>query len=472
MLRRTLILLLITLGLAAATWCAEKEEPLPKELPPYGPLRAIEAPKTHGQKLPNGITVWLVPRLGFPKVAIAIAVHGGMAADPKDLPGLSDLLLATIDQGTRTRSARKIAEDLQAAGGDLTGSSDSDALVLSTAVLASKLDAALDVLADVIQNATFPDSEVDLAKRNAADALRAQEAEPSFLARRALAKALFGDHPYSVMAGTQESIAKTTASDLRREYGRRFRPDQTLIVAVGDFDAARMLISIQNLVAKWTPPQEAAVAEATTPSGANPHAVFLVPRQGSVQTTFALGALGPVEGDPAFAAAEVANAIYGGMFGSRLIKNIREDKGYTYSPGAFLRPRRATGVLQTRADVRNEVTGATLNEISYELNRMATTAPAEDELTRAQRFLVGVRAISLQAEASVARQLASLWVRGLPPEELGQLSDKILKATREDAEAAGGKYFPFSHQTIVAVGDEKAIKQQLAPFGLEVKPAP
>ena len=194
----------------------------------------------------------------------------------------------------------------------------------------------------------------------------------------------------------------------------------------------------------------------------------MIDRPHSVQTTFAIAAFGPVRRDPDYAASEVANAIYGGMFGSRLIKNIREDKGYTYSPYAYIQTRSEAGVFQTHADVRNPVTGATLNEIDYELNRMATTAPAEDEVQRARRYLVGLQAIRLQSQASVAGQLATLWSYGLPPEELGLESQRIQKVTAEEVEAAGKKYFPASHQTIVAVGEQKVIEEQLAPFGLAI----
>jgi predicted Zn-dependent peptidase len=472
MLRGALVLCLIASGLPLTARAGEKEKPLPKDLPPYAAMKPVTAPRVTERKLANGMTLWLVPRPGFPKVAFGLAVRGGMASDPKNLPGLSNLLSATLDQGTRTRSAKQIAEEFQAAGGDLSGAADSDALTVSIEVLAPKADAALAVVADVVQNATFPESEFNLAQRNAAESLRGQEAEPSFLARRALAKALFGDHPYSVMSGTQESIAKATAADLRREYARRFRPDQALLVTVGDFDTAHMTAALEKLVGSWAAPREAPASEIRPPAVASPHAVFLVERPGSVQTTLALGTFGPNQRQPDFAAAEVANAIYGGMFGSRLVKNIREDKGYTYSPFALLQARRATGMLETRADVRNEVTGATFNEVGYEMNRLASTAPGEDELTRAQRYLVGVRAFTLQIAASVARQLAALWVEGLPPEELGRRIERIQKVTAREIEAAGQKYFPASHQTVVAVGEEKVIKDQLAPFGLEIKPAP
>ena len=469
---RLLVMLICIPAWAVGAFAAEKALALPKDMPPYGPLVPFTAPRVQANKLENGLTLWLVPRPGFPKVAFAFAIQGGMAADPKDRPGLSDLLLATLDQGTKTRSAKQIAEEIQAAGGDLSGNAQPDAMVVSTEVLAPKAEAALSVLADVLQNATFPADEVALAKRNAADNLRQQESEPSFLARRALAKALFGDYPYSVVAPTQESIASTTAAELKQEYARRFRPDHTLLVAVGDFDAKVLMASVRNLFGNWSGAAGSAIAFLSPAPKTSPHALFLVARPGSVQTSLAVATFGPTRRDPDYAATEVANAIYGGMFGSRLIKNIREDKGYTYSPGAFLQTRREVGVLQTRADVRNEVTGATLNEIDYELDRMATTSPAPDEIARAQRYLVGFKAILLQLQGRVASELGSLWVNGLPPEELGGESEKIQKVTVKDVDAAGAKYFPAFRQTIVAVGEEKVIGDQLAPFGLRMQTVP
>jgi zinc protease len=214
------------------------------------------------------------------------------------------------------------------------------------------------------------------------------------------------------------------------------------------------------------------VSPVPAPPENNPHAIFLVPRPGSVQTTILLAGFGPTRRDSDYAATQVANAIYAGMFGSRLLRNIREDKGYSYSPGASLQLRAEAGIIRTRADVRNDVTGPSLNEITYELNRMATTDPAPDELSRAQRFLVGTNAIVLQVQGAVAGELASLWVDGLPPEALGQENADIKKVTVQDVAAAGRKYFAAARQTIVTVGEEKVVREQLAPFGLQIERAP
>jgi zinc protease len=385
---------------------------------------------------------------------------------------ISQLLARTIDQGTKTRSAKQVAQEIQAAGGDLTAQPRNDYIEVSTTILSAKTDSGVAVLSDVLENASFPDAEVTLAKRNAADELRQSESEPSFLAARAMAKVLFGDHPYHVTAPTEESITASTPADLRRIYAQRFRPDQAVLVAVGDFENSQMLGLIKAKFGSWKAPGEAPLRASAAPSTTPPHAVFIVTRPGSVQTTLEFGALGPVRSDPDYEAAEVANAIYGGTFSSRLVGNIREDKGYTYSPRAFLRPYTEAGMAITRADVRNEVTGPSFNEMTYELNRLATTSPTDEELTKAKRFLVGIEAIQLQVRAAVADELAGVWVDGLPPEEIGINGQKIAAATTADVDRAARKYFPAAKAAIVAVGEEKVIRDALAPFAIPVQTVP
>src|ERR1700722_2620202 len=148
---------------------AQKEAPLPKGLPPYGPEKTLQAPEVKIFKLANGLTLWLVPRPGFPKTAFSLAMRGGLAADPGGLPGISELLVNAIDQGTKTRSARQIAEEFQGTGGELQGFAGKDATVLSVGVLSSRMEPALAVLADVVENASFPDAEVAVAKKQLAD---------------------------------------------------------------------------------------------------------------------------------------------------------------------------------------------------------------------------------------------------------------------------------------------------------------
>jgi zinc protease len=454
-----------------ATSVQAEKTPLPKDLPSYGPETPLAAPDVKETKLDNGLTVWLVSKPGLPKVALALAVRGGLAADPQDRPGISELIAKTIDQGTMTRSAKQVAQQLQGAGGDLMAQTGKDSIVVATSFLSAKSGAGLAVFADVAQNAAFPADEVGLAKRNAIDDLRQRESEPSFLASRALAKALYGEHPYRVTAPTEESLTASTAEELRAIYAERFRPDQALLVAVGDFENDKMLAEIKDQFGAWKAPARTPLA-APAPVTAEPqHSITIVPRPDSVQTTLSLGMLGPLRSDADYEAAVVANAIYGGTFGSRLTTNIREDKGYTYSPGARISTNRAAGLLVTHADVRNEVTGPTLNEINYELNRMVTTTPTKDELTQAKRFLVGIEAIRLQQRAEVANELATLWVTGQTAEAIGDYGRKVMSTEASDVDAAARKYFPAARTTIVAVGQEKVVRDAFSPFGIPMQVA-
>lgn len=455
--------------LLAAAASAQKEQPMPKELPPYGPQPALQLPDVKASKLDNGLIVWLVAQPGLPKISFSIAVLGGLASDPANRPGMSELLTKTLTEGTKTRSAKQIAEEIQGAGGDLDAGANRDRIVVSTSVLSTKADAAVTLLADILENATFPDSEVALAKDNLSESLQEREAEPGFQANRALAHILFGSGPYSVIAPTEQSLTQMASAELRQEYARRFRPDQAIIVAAGDFDPAKMSALIKEKLGSWKAPATPPSTVNAKPAAAAPHSAYLVARPNSVQTKLVLAAFGPLRSDPDYEAAEVANAVYGGTFSSRLIANIREDKGYTYSPGSGIQTLRQAGIFRTTADVRNAVTAASLNEINYELNRMVTTSPTEEELNRAKRFLLGIEAISLQSRSAVAGELANLWLNGLPPDGIATYGKKINAATAEQVDAAAQKYFPASRMTIVAVGEEKVIRDAFAPFGLPVE---
>ena len=287
------------------------------------------------------------------------------------------------------------------------------------------------------QNAAFADNEVEIAQPQCGGQSRGERGRTGFSRHPGPLPGLFGDNPYAITSPTKESIAKSTAADMRQEYGRRFRPDRALLVAVGDFDEAALTAAIRASFSLWKTADQASIAAPAKPKASVNRAVVYVSAQHSVQTTLYVGTLGPTRADSDYQAARLANAIYGGMFGSRLVANIREDKGYTYSPGSRLAPFEKVGVLRTRADVRNEVTGASYNEISYELNRMASTEPEAVELESAKRYLIGTIAIQLQSQAAVARSLAGLWVDHLPPEELERQGQAIEKVSAKEIEGVG-----------------------------------
>jgi predicted Zn-dependent peptidase len=395
---------------------------------------------------------------------VVLTVRGGTAADPQNAQGIAELLAATIKEGTPTRTSRAIAEELQTVGAEISAFASADALFLTASGLGSGTPRILEVLADVARNASFPAAEVELAKNNALQGLMARESTPEFLAEKALARAVYGDHPYHVVAPSKETLQAASVAQLKQEHARRFRPDRALLVVVGDFDAAAVSAAVSRHLGPWKGTGEG-IADTPPSPPAGPRRLLVVSRPGSVQSQIVLGRTAATVTDPQYYPLLVANTICSGSFGSRLVENIREDKGYTYSPGGSISARQKGGYLTVRADVRTEVTAAALNEMFYEQDRMAATLPTEEELQRAKRFQSGLYLLRNQIQAAVARTLASNWVNGLPPEALGEFVSRVSAVTGEQVREAGRAFYPSARQTVVVVGDEAKVKAELSQFG-------
>jgi predicted Zn-dependent peptidase len=448
----------------AGTLAAVEEKPLPKDLPAFGPDKPLPVPTIVQSKLPNGMTVWLVKRPGFPKVTALLAVRGGTAADPMGAEGMSELLSDTLKEGTATRTSRKIAEELQASGGEIAARATNDAVIVTVDGLATGTSTLLNVLSDIVQNASFPPAEVELAKGNALQGLQVRASTPEFLASKAFSAAVYGAHPYHTVAPTAEIITAVKPETLRQEFRRRFRPERALLIVAGDLDTAQTSQTVTKLFGGWKAQGEAAPATPPSP-GHKAREILLVDRPGSVQSVLTVGRPTVKATEPDYYPLLVANTIFGGAFGSRLTLNIREEKGYTYSPSSRAQTFEQGGLLQVKADVRNDVTAASLMEIFYEMDCMGATTATPDELSKAKRYQGGLYLIRNQIQGSVAGTLATNWINGLPPEALADFVPKVNAVTAEQVRHVGQEYYPSSQQTVVVVGDESKIKGDIAQFG-------
>jgi zinc protease len=460
----------VLLSLAVSHVLAGESHPLPKDLPPFGEDKPLPVPKILKSTTPEGLTLWLVPREGFPKVSVLLAVRGGTAADPKGREGIAQLLADTLKGGTASRTSRQIAEELQSFGGALSVKADDDAIYLQANGLGSGVKTVLAVLADVARNASFPVQEVELAKANALQQLQVKASTPNFLAEKVFASAVYGKHPYHVIAPEPAVISSATPEVLKKEFARRFRPASSLLVITGAFDPEVVSEAVAKAFGGW---KAVGPAPAETPPviSSKGREILFVPRPGSVQSNILVGRIGPHRSEPGFLPALVANSVYGSSFASRLTANIREDKGYSYSPGSALQVVQRGGLFEVRAQVRNEVTAAALLEIIYELDRMGVTDVSADELKRAQRFQSGFYLLRSQSQDAFASLLGSYWVVGMPPEAVGEFVPKVNAVTVEQVREAGKTLFASGSQTIVVVGDEK-VKAELEQFGpvREIKP--
>jgi zinc protease len=464
-LHRSLIAIAVAGLLAGHALAADRTAPLPKDLPPYAADKALPVPQIDRKTLANGLEVWVVPRDGLPRVDYVLAVrNAGFGSDAADAPGFSSTLAYMLNEGTAKRDSKQIAELAQGMGGNVAGSAASDGMVVSANALSSHAAPMMELLAEVAREASFPDKEVELAKVNQLQGLKAAEAQPGFRAERALSAAIYGDHPYARTQETEASIAAITPQALRSAHARRFRPDRALLVITGKVSSAQAMRMAEAAFGDWKATGEALPDTPAARSQAAPSYVRLQ-RDGSVQSAVRLGRPAIAATHPDYIPAQLAGTILGGGFSSRLMQNLREDKGYTYGARGGISVLRQGGRVSASADVRNEVTGAALKEFQSELARIGTEPVPAQELEDNKRYVAGGYLLSNQMQASVAQSLASNWLVGLPAEFLGEYVPKVRAVDAAQVQAMGKKYYDPSQLSIVVVGDGKAIDAQLKDYG-------
>lgn len=437
---------------------------LPAELPPYAEERPLPPLNRSERTLDNGLTVWVLPRTGgLPKIDYVLAVRGGLAHDPAAMPGMSDLLAELLSEGTASRTSVQIAEELESLGASLGANASSDGIVISASGLASSAQPLSELLAEVARSPSFPENEVKLAKVNALQTLKAMEAQPDYQANRAMGRVLYGQHPYGNTLPTEASITATDIAGLKAAHAARFRPDQALLVIAGNVTAERAFAIAQQAFGDWKASGEP-LAELPAPATAAQPKFVLVPRADSVQSAVRIGRPAFAAGDDREIAAGLASTLLGGGFDSRLMRNLREDKAYTYGAGSSFGLRREGGAFQAQADVRNEVTGAAVGEFLKEFEAMRSTAVPADELQRAKRYTAGTYLFRNQLQGAVASALAGNWLLGRPADYLSTYVGKTAQVSAAQVQAVAREFFDPKAQSMVVVGDA-AVAEQLRQYG-------
>ncbi|MDN4036443.1 pitrilysin family protein [Massilia sp. YIM B02443] len=463
--KKLMLAIAVSAALAPLAVHAAADVKTPAGMPAFGKEATIPAPKIAKQTLSNGLTVWVVPRQGLPRVDYVLALRGaGFAADTPAQSGFAAMLAGMLNEGTAKRDSRAIAEAAQSMGGEVGASPAADGIVISANALASHASGMMELLAEVARQPSFPENEVALAKANALQALRVSETQPTFRAERAIKAAVYADHPYGRTDPTVASINAVDAKVLRAEHARRFRPDHALLVVTGRISEAEAMKLAQAAFGDWKASGPALPDTPPAAVSAKPARIVLK-REGSVQSTLRLGSPGIAASAADQIPLRLASTILGGGFSSRVNTNLREEKGYTYGASAGARMSRAGGMMVGGADVRNEVTGAALKEYFGEYARIGSELVQPKEMEMNKRYVAGGYLLSNQLQRSVAATLASNWLVGLPPEFLGQYVPLIQKVTPEQVRTVAKKYFAPERQSIVVVGDPSKLDEQLKPYG-------
>jgi zinc protease len=438
-------------------------------VPPLGPVPRVKPPTAAQRTLDTGLRVLAVRRPGVPLVEVRLRVP--FTGTGLSHPARASLLSNTLLTGTERYGQVELAAALQALGADLHVSVDADRLMIGGTVLRTGLAPLLDLLAEVVTTATYPAREVTGERSRLAERLAIARSQPSVLVGEALNVRMHGDHPYARELPTVEAVTAVTAAQVRRLHADRIRPGGSALVLVGDLSPARALDAAEEALAGWTG------GEATRPvpplPPVLPKPALLVDRAGSVQASIRLG--GPaVPRDAAdYPALQLANLVFGGYFSSRLVENIREDKGYTYGPHSRISHGVAGSRLVIDADVATEVAAPALLETWYELGRMATLPIKPVELEDVRQYSVGTLAMSIATQAGLASTLSALIGVGLGLEWLRAHPRQLAAVTLEEVSAAARKYLAPAGMVSVVLGEAAELVDALGALGpVEVSAVP
>ncbi len=432
--------------------------------PALGAERPVAWPKRTVRTLSNGMQVVLAESHTFPKIAAQLFFRVGNAVVARTAPGLADMTSAVVRTGTTARSSRRIEEDLRRMGANLGTHSGADSSAISVSGLAEFSGGLLELMADLTRNASFPADEFERERRQRFEELRIERTTPAFLANERLRRVLFGEHPYAIVAPTEEQVAAYRREQLEEFYRRNYSPSGALLIVVGDFSAEEMLAQVEKTFGEWKAPEPETLGAVEPPRPRGRH-VHLVHLPGTVQTQVMTGNLAITRRDPDWYRLVLANSIYGGAFHSRLVINIREQKGYTYSPRSSVNALRRHGYFSVHAAVRNDVAAATLTEIFYELDRIRSLPVTPEELESARSYISGVFSLGVATQDGLLGQLATVYLDRMPEDYLETYRDRIRALTAEDVLAAARRHFDSANAQIVLVGDRTRIAEQAALFG-------
>ena len=434
-----------------------------QERPAVGPERPFQLAPRVERTLANGLRVVVTRQTAVPKVTVTLTVLSGYSSDPADLTGLAQMTADIVQEGTKTRNSRQIRREAFAMGGSLSALVSQDYTSLTTRGLSEFAPQLMALVGDVAMNPTLPPDELAILRQQHLQTVARQKASPQFLSNRQFRRALFGEHPYARTSETEASLGAIDRAKIEAFQREHYRPNNALLIVVGDVQPDAIVASAEKTFGAWARGDVPKPSFAAPPDAAGRH-LYFVQRPNSIQSSISIGNLAPKRSDPRWFELTVANTIFGGAFNSRIVRNIREEKGYTYSPGSAMTGFADAGFYRFNADVRNEVTGPTIVEVFKEIDLMRARGAEGAELQGAKAYLRGLFPIQTATQGGLATLLNNMYVFGLAKDYPETYREKIAAVTPEQVKKASETLFGSENSVIAIVGDWAKVKDQLGAF--------
>jgi zinc protease len=439
------------------------DAPFRQQAPGAATEPAFHPPPWKRFKLKNGLDVFLIEFHDLPLVEFNLMIKTGGAANPADKAGLADLTARMLDEGTKTRSALQIADEVAGLGATLSTGGTWDASNVSLSTLGKNLDAALVIFADVVQHPVFDEKEFKRVQDNTLTAITRRKDSPPTVATLALGHLLYGQkHPYGwPMSGTEASIKKLGPGDLRAFYDANYHPNNAALIVAGDTTEAALRGKLETAFKGWRSKHVAAKKLPPPAGAAGETKIFLIDKAGAPQSSIRVGLVGIDRTSPDYFPVTVMNLILGGGF-YRLDLNLREGKGWTYGARSSFDSRKTPGPFSAGGEFVAPHSADSVAEILKELNKIRDGDVTDAELARAKDQIGKSFPARFATRANVAAQLAELAVYGFPDSYLAEYTRKIAAVSKDDVRRVARKYLDPARLTIVVVGDRKSIEGPLA----------
>jgi zinc protease len=455
---------------APAVWAPPAREtpdaPFRQAPPAGGPEPSFAVPTFERFKLKNGLEVVLAESHELPLVDLNLVVKSGGAMNPPELAGAADLARRMLEEGTKTRTAPQIADELATLGAALGGGSGWDASNVSLSVLTKNLDPALDLYADLVSAPAFAETDFARVRDNQLTAIARRKDSPPTVASLAFARLVYGPkHPYGwPMTGAEASLKKMKLADVKAYYEARWRPNNAVLIVAGDVTPAGLRPKLEAAFKAWKPRAVAARRLPAPAPAAKATRIFLIDKAGAPQSSIRVGGIGIERASKDYFPVLIMNMIFGGGF-YRLDMNLREGKAWTYGARSSFDPRKTPGPYSAGGEFVAAHTAESVGEILKELNGMRDADVSDAELARAKDQITKSFPARFATRAQISSQLADVAVYGLPADYLATYPSKIAAVTKDDVRRAARKYLDPGKLTIVVVGDAKSLAGPLAKRG-------
>lgn len=434
------------------------------------PLESIsfDIAKPFETELNNGLKVVIFENKRLPLVNFKLAFFSGDAHESSDNIGLTSALASMLNEGTQNYSSKDLAEEIERLGAGISASSSADYTIVSASGLSLYTNEIFRLMAEIVLLPTFPQNELDLYKQNTIEGLKFQRSQADFLASEQISRILYGEHPYAIVSPKPSDVEKITKAKLQEFHKEKFIPNNAILMIVGDVDRDDILTEIKNHFGTW---QKGNVENLETPQlpERQNKTLTIVDRTGSAQSNIVLGNLAIERTNPDYFPVLLMNQVLGAGASSRIFMNLREEKGYTYGAYSRFDTRKLSGEFEATAEVRTSVTGDSLKEFFYELNRIRDEKVSEEELQDAKNFLAGVFPIRAETQEGLTGLIVTQKVYDLPEDYLQTYRDNVNSVTVEDVQRVAQKYIHPDKIAIVIVGDGEEILAQAKDYAEEVE---